>query len=93
MAHVHVVIIGLTKRQQEPTTKRLFSYDDIRADPVESQHKALSPYLFDASQLANRHLVVEERSRALCEVPRMITGTQPIDDGQYTSQGKSERSF
>jgi hypothetical protein len=93
MAHVHVVVIGLTKRQQEPTTKRLFSYDDIKADPVESQHRALSPYLFDASQLANRHLVVEERNRALCDVPRMITGTQPIDDGQYIFTGEERTDF
>jgi hypothetical protein len=57
-AHVHVVIIGLTRREQEPITKRLFSYDDYDSDPVETKHKALSPYLFDAEQLANRHLVV-----------------------------------
>jgi hypothetical protein len=28
-AHVHVVIIGLTLREQEPPVKRLFSYEDI----------------------------------------------------------------
>jgi hypothetical protein len=81
MAHVHVVIIGLTKREGEPKEKRLFSYDDITGDPVESRHAALSPYLFDASGLSDRHLVVMEISRPLCNSPRMITGTQPIDGG------------
>lgn len=93
MAHVHVVIIGLAKREQERATKQLFSYDDIKADPVESQHKVLSPYLFDASQIANRHLVVEERSEPLCEMPRMITGTQPIDDGQYIFTDDERSAF
>jgi hypothetical protein len=80
-AHVHVVIIGLARDADEPRDKRLFSYDDINGDPVESRHSILSPYLFDASAIADRHLVVEERSRPLCDVPRLVSGTQPIDDG------------
>jgi len=83
MAHVHVVIIGLCRRAQAPATKRLFSYDDLRGDPTESGHSALTAYLFDASGLANRHLVVRERSQPLCDVPRLISGSQPIDDGNY----------
>ncbi len=49
VAHVHVVILGLTRREDEPADKRLFSYSDINGDPTESSHKALTPYLFDAS--------------------------------------------
>ncbi len=59
-AHVHCVILGLTRREDEPKEKRLFSYDDISGDPVETRHAALSPYLFDASGLQNKHLVVRE---------------------------------
>ncbi|HEY4487310.1 MAG TPA: DNA methyltransferase, partial [Candidatus Paceibacterota bacterium] len=33
MAHVHVVIIGLARRDQEPPRKRLFSYNNINGDP------------------------------------------------------------
>jgi hypothetical protein len=83
MAHVHVVIVGLTARKHEPDVKRLFTYDDIRGDPTESHHSALTAYLFDAGTVTNRHLVVEERSRPLCNVPPLISGTQPIDDGNY----------
>ena len=57
-AHVHCVIIGLTRRDDEVKEKRLFSYDDIKADPHESRYSALTPYLFDASALGNRHLVL-----------------------------------
>lgn len=80
-AHVHVVIIGLVKRVLEPLEKRLFSYDDINGDPVESRHKALSPYLVDASGLRDRYLVVEERSKPLCDVPKVVIGSKPIDGG------------
>jgi hypothetical protein len=92
-AHVHVVIIGLTRRVDEPKDKRLFSYDDINGDPVESQYSALSPYLFDASALADKHLVVEERSKPICEVPRLVTGTQPIDDGNYIFDEAERATF
>jgi hypothetical protein len=82
-AHVHVVIIGLTKREDEPKEKRLFSYDDINGDPVESRHATLSPYLFDASLLANRHLVVESTSVSLSDSPSLIIGSKPIDGGNF----------
>lgn len=82
-AHVHCVIIGLTRRDDEPKDKRLFYYDDIRGDPKESKHGALTPYLFDASSLVDRHLVVKEVSKSLCDSPKMIIGSKPIDGGYY----------
>lgn len=90
VAHVHVVIIGLTRRDAEPPVKRLFSYGDINGSPIESQHSAISPYLFDASSVANKHLVVEEISRPLCDIPKLIIGTKPIDGG-YLILDNSER--
>ena len=93
MAHVHVVIIGLTRRDQEPPLKRLFSYDDINGDPTESEHQALTPYLFDAGTVVNRHLVVEEASRPLCNAPQLLTGCQPIDDGQYIFNAEEREAF
>ncbi len=92
-AHVHVVIIGLTRREREPANKRLFSYDDVNADPVESNHKALSPYLFDAANVTDRHLVVREVSTALCDVPKMIIGSKPIDGGFYIFDRAARDSF
>lgn len=80
-AHVHVVIVGLTPRAEEPATKRLFSYDKVDGDPVESQHGALSPYLFDATKLTDRHLVVQESVHPLANVPKMLFGNMPNDGG------------
>jgi len=93
MAHVHVVIIGLTRRDQEPPIKRLFSYSDIHGDPTESKHQALTPYLFDAGSVVNRHLVVEETSRPLCDVPQLVIGSKPIDEGHYIFSADERAEF
>ncbi|MGH6856700.1 MAG: DNA methyltransferase [Methylocella sp.] len=82
-AHVHCVIIGLTRRNDEPKEKRLFSYDDIKGDPHESRHAALTPYLFDATALADRHLVVEREASSICGYPEICVGTKPVDGGRY----------
>lgn len=92
VAHVHVVIIGLCRRDQEPLSKRLFSYRDIQQDPTESQHAALSPYLFDAGTVINRHLVVQEIGRPLCNIPQLIIGSKPIDGGNYIFENEDERN-
>lgn len=93
MAHVHVVIIGLTRRDREPAAKRLFSYSDIHSDPTESEHQALTPYLFDAGNVVNRHLVVEEVSQPLCAVPQLVIGSKPIDEGHYIFSGEERAEF
>jgi hypothetical protein len=93
MAHVHVVIIGLTRRDQEPPVKRLFSYSDIHGDPTESEHQALTPYLFDAGTVVNRHLVVEETSRPLCDIPKLVIGSKPIDEGHLIFSGEERKAF
>jgi hypothetical protein len=64
VAHVHVVIVGLTRRDMEPSTKRLFSYPDINGDPVETTHASLTAYLFDAKNVSDRHLVVPSHGKA-----------------------------
>ncbi len=81
MAHVHVVVLGLCKRAFEPKSKRLFSYPSIQGDPLESRHGKLSPYLLDASNLANPHVVVREESRPINGLPFLVVGSQPIDGG------------
>jgi hypothetical protein len=82
-AHVHVVILGLTPREHTPQKKRLFSYPDINGEPDETRHTVLSPYLFDASALSDPHLVVREVSKPTNGLPKLITGSKPIDDGNF----------
>ena len=92
-AHVHVVIIGLTHHDNEPEDKRLFSYPDIKGDPVESTHTALTAYLFDAKGVANRHLVVNRESSSLAGTPRICVGTKPVDDGHYIFNTDERQKF
>ena len=82
-AHVHVVILGLDRRNAARAEKRLFSYPDINGEPEESRHAVLSPYLFDAGGLSDPHLVVREESAPINGMGRLISGSQPIDDGEY----------
>jgi N-6 DNA Methylase len=92
-AHVHVVIIGLTHADNEPEEKRLFSYPDIKGDPVESTHGALTAYLFDARGVANRHLVVKEEGRAINGARKLSSGSQPIDGGFLIFDHAERREF
>ncbi len=82
-AHVHVVIIGLDRREAVRPEKRLFSYPDINGDPEETRHAVLSPYLFDAGGLADPHLTVREESRPINGMRQLIIGSKPIDGGRY----------
>ena len=93
MAHVHVVIIGLAKRGDSPREKRLFSYDAPKGDPQESQHAALSPYLFDAGGLADARVVVKESAQALNGLPKLIIGSKPIDGGHYIFNADERSAF
>jgi hypothetical protein len=82
-AHVHVVIIGLVKRAYEPLEKRLFSYDTVDGSPVESKHRALSPYLIDASNFRHRHLVVIDQRTPISGARPMRMGSKIVDGGHY----------
>ena len=82
-AHVHVVILGLDRQENARAAKLLFSYSDINGEPEETWHAVLSPYLFDASGLAQPHLTVREESSPINGMAKLIIGSKPIDDGQY----------
>ena len=92
-AHVHVVIVGLCKLDMAPTKRRLFSYDDLGGTPHESNHTAITPYLFDGQQLTNPHLVVQEVARPLNGLPKLVSGTQPIDGGNFIFSDEERTEF
>ena len=93
MAHVHVVIVGLTKRNAAPREKRLFSYDTPTGEPHESRHTALSPYLFDASGLTDSRIVAKESAQPLNGLPHLLSGSQPIDNGNYIFKAEERAAF
>ena len=92
-AHVHVVILGLDRREAARAEKRLFSYPDINGEPDETIYAALSPYLFDASSLADPHLTVRSESGPINGGKRLKTGVQMIDNGILTFSGDEYEDF
>ena len=92
-AHVHVVIIGLDRQESTRSEKRLFSYTDINGNPDETRHTALSPYLFDARGLTNPHLTVREESRPINGMSKLLSGSQPIDNGNYVFDSDQRTEF
>ncbi|WFL78505.1 N-6 DNA methylase [Altererythrobacter arenosus] len=91
-AQVHVVIIGLTHRDFEPSEKRLFSYPDIKRDPVESRHGALTAYLFDAMR-ANQHLVVRDTRKPISAPKAMRMGSKIVDGGHLIFEPGEREDF
>ena len=75
-AQVHVAIIGfaLTDAKQ----KRLFDYQTVKSESHEIQVKNINPYLIDYDDL-----VIQTRRTPLCNVPELIFGNKPVDDGNF----------
>ena len=92
-AHVHVVILGLDRRDGARPEKRLFSYSNINGEPEESLHNVVSPYLFDGGGLSDPHLVVREESAPINGMDRLIIGSKPIDGGNYIFDAKERAAF
>jgi hypothetical protein len=75
-AHVHVVIVGFG--MVDKPGKRIFDYDSDPRTPTVTTAKNISPYLVEGPNVA-----VSNRSTPLCPVPQLLSGNQPIDDGNY----------
>ena len=92
-AHVHVVILGLDRRENVRIEKRLFSYPNLNGDPEETRHAALSPYLFDVGGLSNPHTIVRDTSTPILDRPRMMRRVQPTDGRHYIFSDQERNDF
>jgi len=85
-AQVHVVIIGLDRREDARSDRRLFTYSDPHSDPDETVHSALSPYLTSADGLSDPHLTIRSQSNPAdgnSPTRKLLSGSKPIDNGNY----------
>ncbi|HOG18955.1 MAG TPA: methylase [Salinivirgaceae bacterium] len=73
-AAVYCVIIGFAN--YDTSNKRIFEYEDIRGEAHEVKAKNINPYLVDA-----KDIIIERSSNAICNVPKIKFGNQPIDGG------------
>ncbi|MDB5276359.1 MAG: hypothetical protein JWR61_1314 [Ferruginibacter sp.] len=73
-AAVHVVIIGFANFNYNP--KRIFEYDDIKAEPHEIIVKNINPYL-----VGGKDAFIQKRTNPICNVSSINRGSDAIDDG------------
>ena len=73
-AAVHCVIIGFGRETVKQ--KHLFEYADIKGQPQEIMACNINPYLVDAPDI-----LLQNRSRPICNVPEMSYGSKPTDGG------------
>ncbi len=83
-AAVYCVIIGFGL--QDMPGKRLFDYEDVRAEPHEFWAKNINPYLVDADDV-----VVKSRRKPLCPVPAASFGSMPNDGGLLLFADEKEK--
>jgi hypothetical protein len=85
-AAVYCVVVGFGK--DAPAAYRLFAYDDITADPVETRVSRINAYLTDGPDI-----YIESRSTPLCAVPEIGIGNKPIDGGLYLFTTQEMQEF
>ena len=77
IAAVHVVVVGLTdKNNPFKTAKLIYRYDYLMDVSLKSEVENISPYL-----IKGNNLVVEKRSRPITNQTEMVFGSMPNDDG------------
>lgn len=79
-AHVHCVIIGFSYYSKN--RKIIFDNDSV------SEAKNINAYLIDAP-----NIIVESKSKPLCDVPNIGIGNKPIDNGNYLFSEDEMKQF
>jgi hypothetical protein len=85
-AAVHVVIIGFSNF--DINDKRIYEYENIKAEPHEIKVKNINPYLVEG-----KDLFVPSRSKPICSVPEMLYGNKLVDGGFYLFNDKEKEEF
>ncbi len=101
-AQVTVIIIGFRKNPNSSlsfleegarraegvrSNKTLYTYPDLKGEPIAKTVKNINPYLVEADSV-----IISKRSKPICDVPEIVFGNMPNDGGNllFTDQEKSE---
>jgi hypothetical protein len=82
-AAVHCVIAGFGAF--DISRKHLFDYQTPISEPHEIEARNINPYLIDYQDL-----VIPSRRTPLCNVPEMIYGNKPVDEGNLFFNSEKE---
>lgn len=85
-AAVHVVIVGFANFNTD--NKQLFLYDNITAEPIQTKVSNINSYLVGA-----RDVVINARTKPLCNVPSMLYGNKIVDGGNYLFTDEEKNEF
>lgn len=85
-AAVHCVIIGFGLNDAQE--KWLFDYDTPKSEPHAVKAGNINPYLVDGPDV-----VLQNRSKPLCNVPSISKGNQPTDGGHLILSHEERNSF
>lgn len=80
-AAVHCVIIGMADKHIS-VVKKIFDGEKVLIA------ENINPYLFDAPDV-----LVESRSKPLCDVPKTTNGNKPTDDGNFIFSEQEAEEF
>ena len=73
VATVQCVIIGFSLNGQSHI---LYEYETPKSEPIKKQVSTINPYLVEAP-----NILIDKRSKPLCNVPSLIRGSIPYDNG------------
>jgi len=85
-AQVYVVIIGFSN--SEINNKYIYDYENPKSEAVEIKAKNINPYLIDFADI-----LIQNRTKPLCNVPEMNKGSQPTDDGNFIFTDDEKNQF
>lgn len=85
-AAVHCVIVGFALH--DLPRKTIFEYEDITGEPQSITARSINSYLVSALDV-----IVSRRSTAICKVPPMRFGNQPIDGGHLLLSNEEKDSL
>lgn len=92
-AHVHCVIVGFSRKDNKDKKIYSTSYEkDIDNNTVErisiSSVKRINAYLVDYD-----NIYIRNRTKPLCDVPELLTGSQRIDNDNYIFTADERNEF
>jgi hypothetical protein len=85
-AAVHCVIVGFGL--EDRNDKIIFEYADIKGEPLAVPAKNINPYLVDFADL-----LLERRSKPICNVPPLVEGITPLDNGILAFTNEERQAF
>ena len=83
-AHVHVVVIGFSLRANDSEDEQKYIFDN--GQKIAS--KNINSYLVDGPDV-----FIESRKQSICDVPVMMKGSQPTDDGNLIIEAEDYEAF